>query len=41
MLGNVQPIGAAPNSTDYYTTDTYGVGAFLLAGAELYKFKGE
>ena len=36
-LGNVQPIGAAPDKVDSNTTDTYGVGAFLLAGSQLYK----
>jgi len=25
---------------DVNSTDTYGVGAFLLAGSQLYKFKG-
>ncbi len=38
-LGYVQPIGAAPDKVDQNTTDTYGVGAFLLAGSELYKMK--
>lgn len=38
-LGYVQPIGAAPDKVDQNTTDTYGVGAFLLAGSELYKLK--
>ena len=36
-LGNVQPIGGAPDKVDVNSTDTYGVGAFLLAGSELYK----
>jgi len=39
-LGNVQPIGGAPDKVDVNSTDTYGVGAFLLAGSQLYKFKG-
>jgi len=38
-LGNVQPIGGAPDKVDLNSTDTYGVGAFLLAGSELYKLK--
>ena len=40
-LGNVQPIGGAPDKVDINSTDTYGVGAFLLAGSELYKLKVE
>ena len=38
MLGNVQPIGAAPDKVDANSTDTYGVGAFLLIGSQLYKY---
>jgi len=38
-LGNVQPIGASPDKVDINSTDTYGMGAFLLAGSELYKMK--
>jgi hypothetical protein len=38
MLGYVQPIGAAPDKVDANTTQIYGVGAFLLAGSELYKY---
>jgi len=38
-LGNVQPIGGAPDKVDVNSTDTYGVGAFLLAGSELYRMK--
>lgn len=38
-LGNVQPIGGAPDKVDINSTDTYGIGAFLLAGSELYKLK--
>jgi unsaturated rhamnogalacturonyl hydrolase len=38
-LGNVQPIGGAPDKVDVNSTDTYGVGAFLLAGSQLYKMK--
>jgi rhamnogalacturonyl hydrolase YesR len=36
-LGYVQPIGSSPNKTDSNTTDAYGVGAFLLAGSQVYK----
>ncbi len=38
MLGYVQPIGAAPDKVGENSTAVYGVGAFLLAGTELYKF---
>ncbi|MEP6749529.1 MAG: glycoside hydrolase family 88 protein [Bacteroidota bacterium] len=38
-LGNVQPIGGAPDKVDINSTDTYGPGAFLLAGSQLYKLK--
>jgi hypothetical protein len=34
----VQPIGAAPDKVDENSTAVYGVGAFLLAGTELYKY---
>ncbi|MDE3144385.1 MAG: glycoside hydrolase family 88 protein, partial [Bacteroidota bacterium] len=37
MLGYVQPIGAAPNTVTAGSTEIYGVGAFLLAGTELYR----
>jgi rhamnogalacturonyl hydrolase YesR len=37
MLGNVQPIGAAPDALDANSTEVYGTGAFLLAGSEIYK----
>lgn len=37
-LGYVQPIGDKPVKAGYDSTDVYGVGAFLLAGAELHKF---
>ena len=40
MLGYVQPIGAAPGAVDENSTEIYGVGAFLLAGSELYKYTG-
>jgi len=36
-LGYVQPVGAEPKSADANQTATYGVGAFLLAGTEVYK----
>jgi len=38
MLGNVQPIGAAQDKVDVKSTDTYGVGSFLLTGSQLYKY---
>jgi len=38
MLGYVQAIGAAPGQADSNSTEVYGVGAFLLTGAELYKY---
>jgi rhamnogalacturonyl hydrolase YesR len=40
MLGYIQPIGAAPGAVDENSTEIYGVGAFLLAGGELYKYVG-
>ncbi|MCP4625387.1 MAG: DUF4861 domain-containing protein [bacterium] len=36
-LGNVQPIGADPRNVSADQTEIYGVGAFLLAGSEVYK----
>ena len=36
-LGSVQPVGASPNAVTSNLTETYGVGAFLLAGTEVYK----
>ncbi|HEY1849224.1 MAG TPA: glycoside hydrolase family 88 protein, partial [Opitutaceae bacterium] len=36
-LGYVQPIGADPKSFPPDSTEPYGVGAFLLAGSEVYK----
>jgi rhamnogalacturonyl hydrolase YesR len=36
-LGYIQPVGAAPKSVGEESTDVYGVGAFLLAGSEIYK----
>lgn len=38
MLGYIQPIGAAPDKVDANSTEIYGVGSFLLAGTELYKY---
>lgn len=37
MLGYVQPIGAAPGKAWADKTEVYGTGAFLSAGAEVYK----
>ncbi|HWX22020.1 MAG TPA: glycoside hydrolase family 88 protein [Candidatus Binatia bacterium] len=36
-LEHVQPIGADPKKFDPTHTDVYGVGAFLLAGSEIYR----
>ena len=36
-LTHVQPIGADPKKFDEGATEVYGVGAFLLAGSEVYK----
>jgi rhamnogalacturonyl hydrolase YesR len=36
-LEQVQPIGADPKKFDPTHSDVYGVGAFLLAGSELYR----
>jgi rhamnogalacturonyl hydrolase YesR len=36
-LTHVQPIGADPKKFDQDKTEVYGVGAFLLAGSELYR----
>ena len=36
-LTHVQPIGSDPKSFDETTTEIYGVGAFLLAGREVYR----
>ncbi|MDF7825935.1 glycoside hydrolase family 88 protein [Pontiellaceae bacterium B12227] len=40
LLGNVQPVGAAPGESYPDKTDVYGVGAFLAAGSEVYKLVG-
>jgi chondroitin AC lyase len=39
-LTHVQPIGADPKKFDVNHTDVYGVGAFLLAGSEVYRLNG-
>ena len=36
-LGNVQQIGEKPETVTDDDTEAYGVGAFLLAGSEVYK----
>jgi unsaturated rhamnogalacturonyl hydrolase len=36
-LSHVQPIGADPRKFDGNSTEVYGVGAFLLAGSEVYR----
>ena len=36
-LEHVQPVGADPKKFDPTHTDVYGVGAFLLAGSEMYR----
>ncbi len=40
MLGYVQPVGAAPGDSFPNYTEVYGVGAFVAAGAEVYKMLG-
>jgi len=37
-LGYVQPVGAAPDKVDADSTETYGPGAFLLAGTSLVRY---
>ncbi len=37
-LGYVQPVGAAPAKVDRDSTETYGPGAFLLAGGQLVNY---
>ncbi len=39
-LTHVQPIGADPKRFDGDATEVYGVGAFLLAGSEVYNLLG-
>ena len=36
-LVHVQPIGETPRHFDEESTEVYGVGAFLLAGSEVYR----
>ena len=36
-LTHVQPVGADPKKFDPNSSDVYGVGAFLLAGSQLYR----
>ncbi len=40
LLGHVQPVGAAPGDSFPDYTETYGIGAFLAAGTEVYKLVG-
>jgi rhamnogalacturonyl hydrolase YesR len=40
-LEHVQPIGADPKKFDATHTDVYGVGAFLLAGSEMYRLTAD
>jgi rhamnogalacturonyl hydrolase YesR len=37
-VGFIQPIGADPRQVGYDDTEVYGVGAFLLAGCEMYQW---
>jgi chondroitin AC lyase len=39
-LTHVQPVGADPRKFDLDHTDVYAVGAFLLAGREIYRMHG-
>ena len=39
-LEHVQPVGAAPQGFDPHHTEPFAVGAFLLAGSEVYKLTG-
>jgi chondroitin AC lyase len=39
-LTHVQPVGADPRKFDLDHTDVYGVGAFLLAGSQIYRLHG-
>lgn len=36
-LGSIQPVGAAPGAFTETSSYVYGVGAYLLAGAEIYR----
>ncbi len=39
-LTHVQPVGFTPKTFDADMTEVYGVGAFLLAGSEIYRLYG-
>lgn len=39
-LGYVQDVADSPDKVDYESNNVYAVGAFLLAGAEMYKIYG-
>jgi len=39
-LEHVQPVGADPKKFDPEHTEVFGVGAFLLAGSEMYRLRG-
>ncbi len=39
LLGWVQPVGADPRLATEYGTDVFGIGAYLLAGSEIYKYQ--
>ncbi len=39
-LEHIQPIGSDPKTFDASSTEVYGVGAFLLAGSEMYRLAG-
>lgn len=36
-LGSIQPVGAAPGDYSESSSYVYGVGAYLLAGSEIYR----
>ena len=38
LLGYVQPVGASPGDSFENYTEVYGIGAFLAAGTEVYKW---
>jgi rhamnogalacturonyl hydrolase YesR len=40
-LTHVQPIGSDPKHFDSNATEAYGIGAFLLAGSEIYRMISE
>ena len=41
LLGHVQPVGAEPGESYADKSEVYGVGAFLMAGSEVYKLVEE